>query len=58
MTKTIRTINITGGVLFLNTVFTNGLIRTRDGCNLSIKVTNSADLYRYCFELFRKYNYQ
>lgn len=43
---------------FLNTVCTNGLIRTQDGCNFSIKVTNTADLYRYCFELFRQYDYQ
>ena len=43
---------------FLNTVCTNGLIRSTDGCNFSIKVTNTADLYKYCFELFRQYDYQ
>ena len=42
---------------FLNTVCTNGLLST-DGCNLSIKVTNTADFYKYCIELFRQYDYK
>ena len=43
---------------FLNTVCTNGLIRSEDGVNLSIKVTNTADLYRYVIELFQRYDYK
>ena len=42
---------------FLNTVCTNGLLTT-DGCNLSIKVTNTADFYKYCLELFRRYDHK
>ena len=42
---------------FLNTVCTNGMVCT-DGVNLSIKVTNTADFYKYCLELFRQYNYK
>ena len=42
---------------FLNTVCTNGLLST-DGVNLSIKITNTADLYKYCIELFKQYNYK
>ena len=42
---------------FLNTVCTNGMVCT-DGVNLSIKVTNTADFYKYCIELFRQYNYK
>ena len=45
------------GVGFINTVCCNGLLKT-DGCNLQIKVTNTADLYRYCMEIFSRYNYQ
>ena len=43
---------------FLNTLCTNGLIRSSDGCNLSIKVTNTADLYKYTMELFKQYDYK
>ena len=42
---------------FLNTVCTNGMVCT-DGVNLAIKVTNTADFYKYCFELFKQYNYK
>ena len=42
---------------FLNTVCTNGMVCT-DGCNLAIKVTNTADFYKYCIELFKQYNYK
>lgn len=42
---------------FLNTVCTNGLCRS-DGANLAIQVTNTADLYRYCIEVFRRYDYR
>lgn len=42
---------------FLNTVCTNGLIST-SGVNLAIKVTNTADLYKYCIELFKQYDYK
>ena len=42
---------------FLNTVCTNGLIST-SGVNLAIKVTNTADFYKYCIELFKQYNYK
>ena len=44
------------GVGFVNEVCTNLLLRT-DGVRLSIKVTNTADLYTYCMELFGKYDY-
>ena len=40
----------------LNTVCTNGLCRSSDGCNFSIKVTNTADLYKYTMELFKQYD--
>ena len=43
---------------FLNTICTNGLIRSTDGCNFAIKVTNTADLYKYCVELFKSYDYK
>ena len=42
----------------LNTVCTNGLCRSSDGCNFSIKVTNTADLYKYTMELFKEYDYK
>lgn len=42
----------------LNTVCTNGLCRSSDGCNFSIKVTNTADLYKYAMELFKQYDYK
>ena len=42
---------------FLNTVCTNGLISS-SGVNLAIKVTNTADLYKYCIELFKQYDYK
>ena len=42
---------------FLNTVCTNGMVCT-DGVNLAIKVTNTADFYKYCIELFKQYNYK
>lgn len=42
---------------FLNTVCTNGMLST-DGVNLSIKITNTADFYKYCIELFGQYNYK
>lgn len=42
---------------FLNTICTNGLVRT-DGCNFCIKVTNTADLYKYAIELFSQYDYK
>lgn len=42
---------------FLNTVCTNGMLST-DGVNLSIKITNTADFYKYCIELFKQYNYK
>ena len=42
---------------FLNTVCTNGMVCT-DGVNLSIKVTNTADFYKYCIELFKQYDYK
>jgi hypothetical protein len=29
-----------------------------DGVNLAIKVTNTADFYKYCIELFKQYNYK
>lgn len=43
---------------FLNTICTNGLIRSSDGCNLSIKVTNTADLYKNAWTLFQNYEYK
>ncbi len=42
---------------FLNTVCINGMVCT-DGVNLSIKITNTADFYKYCIELFKQYNYK
>ena len=45
------------GIGFVNTVCTNLLLRT-DGVNLSIKVTNLTDLYRYCLEVFSRYDHQ
>lgn len=43
---------------FLNTLCTNSLIRSSDGCNLSIKVTNTADLYKNAWTLFQNYEYK
>lgn len=43
---------------FLNTLCTNGLIRSSDGYNLSIKVTNTADLYKNAWTLFQNYEYK
>lgn len=43
---------------FFNTLCTNGLIRSSDGCNLSIKVTNTADLYKNAWTLFQNYEYK
>ena len=43
---------------FLNTLCGNGLIRSSDGCNLSIKVTNTADLYKNAWTLFQNYEYK
>lgn len=43
---------------FLNTICTNGLIRSQDGCNFNIKVTNTADLYKHAMELFQQYDYK
>lgn len=43
---------------FLNTLCTNGLIRSSDGCNLNIKVTNTADLYKNAWTLFQNYEYK
>jgi hypothetical protein len=43
---------------FLNTVCVNSLCRSSDGCNFAIKITNTADLYRYSIELFKSYNYK
>lgn len=45
------------GIGFLNTVCVNGLLKA-DSCNLSIKITNTADLYKYAMELFSRYNYR
>lgn len=45
------------GVGFLNTICTNLLLKT-DGCNLTIKVTNTADLFKYCMDLFQRYDYK
>ena len=42
---------------FLNTICTNGMVCT-DGVNLAIKVTNTADFYKYCIELFKQYDYK
>ena len=49
---------IKASIGFHNTVCTNMLCRSTDGCNLNIKVTNTADLYKYCIELFQSYNYK
>lgn len=43
---------------FVNTVCTNGLIRSKDGCNFNIKVTNTADLYKHAIDLFQRYQYK
>lgn len=43
---------------FLNTVCTNGLIRSEDGCNFNIKVTNTADLFKNAMDLFQHYQYR
>jgi hypothetical protein len=45
------------GLGFNNIVCTNGLLRS-DGCNLAIKVTNTADLLKYCLEVFRGYDWE
>jgi len=45
------------GCGFLNTICTNGLFQT-DQCNLNVKVTNTADLYRYTIELLQRYDYK
>jgi len=45
------------GIGFLNTICTNGMLST-DGVNLSIKITNTADFYKYCIELFKQYDYK
>ena len=45
------------GIGFLNRCCTNMLLST-DGVKYDIKVTNPADLYRYCIELFASYNYR
>ena len=45
------------GIGFLNRCCTNMLLST-DGVKFDIKVTNPADLYRYCIELFASYNYR
>lgn len=45
------------GVGFINQVCTNMLLRT-DGVKLDIKVTSTADLYKYCMEIFSRYNYK
>ena len=44
------------GCGFLNTLCTNGLFKT-DICNLNVKVTNTADLFRYTMELLQRYDY-
>ena len=43
---------------FVNLCCVNGLIRSQDGVNLAIKVTNTADFYKYCIELFKQYDYK
>ena len=45
------------GIGFLNTVCVNGLMKC-DSVNLAIKVTNTADFYKYCIELFKQYDYK
>ena len=45
------------GIGFLNRCCTNMLLST-DGVKFDIKVTNPADLYRHCIELFASYNYR
>lgn len=45
------------GCGFVNTICTNGLFQT-DQCNLNVKVTNTADLYRYTIELLQRYDYR
>lgn len=42
----------------LNTICTNGLVRTEDGCNFNIKVTNTGDLYKQSIDLFQNYDYK
>ncbi len=43
------------GIGFLNQVCTN-MCLSSNGVNTSIKVTNTADLYKYAMELFQNYN--
>ncbi|MFI3331869.1 MAG: DUF3871 family protein [Rikenellaceae bacterium] len=43
------------GIGFLNQICTNMCLST-SGVNTAIKVTNTADLYRYAVELFTQYN--
>ena len=43
---------------FLNCVCINMLCRSYDGCNFNIKVTNTADLYKYTLELLTNYDYK
>lgn len=45
------------GCGFLNQLCCNGLFKT-DMCNLSAKVTNTADLFRYAMELLQRYDYK
>ena len=45
------------GIGFLNSVCCNLNLST-DGTKFDIKVTNTADLYRYCMELFSRYNHK
>lgn len=44
------------GCGFVNLLCTNGLFKT-DICNLNVKVTNTADLFKYTMELFQRYDY-
>ena len=45
------------GIGFLNSVCCNLNLST-DGTKFDIKVTNTADLYRYCMELFERYDHK
>lgn len=45
------------GIGLLNSVCCNLNLST-DGTKFDIKVTNTADLYRYCMELFSRYNHK
>lgn len=45
------------GIGYLNSVCTNQCLST-SGCKLDIKVTNTADLFKYCIELFSRYDYK